>query len=170
MAENLAVKLIDYTGGAAFGEYVESLKGKTVFTEKTGTNSVILDSCDDLDKVARNLAFSVSLYSDQMCTAPQNFFIPETGMQVGETLVPYEEVVQKIAAAVTSLATNPKAGPHVLGAIQNAATYERVQQLAFDGGRSIRAHGTVANPLFQNARTCSPSIHEIGADKVEQFS
>ena len=170
LAESPAVKLIDYTGGAAFGEYVESLKGKTVFTEKTGVNSVILDSCDDLDKVAQNLAFSVSLYSGQMCTAPQNFFIPETGMLVGETLVPYEEVVQKIAAAVISLVTNPKAGPHVLGAIQNAATYERVQQLAFDGGRSILAHGTVDNPLFQNARTCSPSIHEIGSDKVEQFS
>ena len=170
LAENPAIKLIDYTGGSAFGEYVEGLKGKTVFTEKTGVNSIILDSCDDLDKVAQNLAFSVSLYSGQMCTAPQNFFIPETGVRVGETLVPYEEVVQKIAAAVTGLATNPKAGPHVLGAIQSSATHERVKQLAFDGGRSILAHGTVDNPVFQNARTCSPSIHEVASHNVEQFS
>jgi acyl-CoA reductase-like NAD-dependent aldehyde dehydrogenase len=42
-----------------------------VFTEKTGVNSIILDSCDDLDKVAQNLAFSVSLYSGQMCTRPR---------------------------------------------------------------------------------------------------
>ena len=97
LAENPAVKLIDYTGGTQFGDYVESLKGKTVFTEKTGVNSIILDSCDDLDKVAQNLAFSVSLYSGQMCTAPQNFFIPETGVTVKATQVPYEEVVQKLA-------------------------------------------------------------------------
>ncbi|MBT9393835.1 phenylacetic acid degradation protein PaaN [Hymenobacter sp. NST-14] len=170
LAENPAVKLIDYTGGSAFGEYIEGLKGKTVFTEKTGVNSIILDSCPDLDKVAQNLAFSVSLYSGQMCTAPQNFFIPQDGVQVAGELVPYEEVVQKLAAAVTGLAQNPKAGPHVLGAIQSSATHERVQQLAFKGGRSILAHGSVENPVFQNARTCSPSIHEISADRVEQFS
>ena len=170
LAENPAVKLIDYTGGAQFGEYLEGLKGKTVFTEKTGVNSVILDSCDDLDKVAQNLAFSVSLYSGQMCTAPQNFFIPAGGMRVGEEQVPYEEVVQKLAAAVTGLAQNPKAGPHVLGAIQSPATHERVQKLALDGGRSVLAHGSVEHPTFKNARTCSPCIHEIGADRIEQYS
>ena len=170
LAENPAIKLIDYTGGSAFGEYIEGLKGKTVFTEKTGVNSIILDSCDDLDKVAQNLAFSVSLYSGQMCTAPQNFFIPAAGVKVAGELVPYEDVVQKISAAVTALATNPKAGPHVFGAIQSAVTHDRVKQLAFDGGRSILAHGTVDNPVFQNARTCSPSIHEIGSVNVEQFS
>jgi acyl-CoA reductase-like NAD-dependent aldehyde dehydrogenase len=84
--------------------------------------------------------------------------------------VPYEEVVQKLAAAVTGLASNPKAAPHVFGAIQNPATHDRVKQLAFDGGRSILAHGTVDNPMFANARTCSPSIHEIDSSRVEQFS
>lgn len=170
LAEHPAVKLIDYTGGASFGEYLEGLKGKTVFTEKTGVNSIILDSCDDLSKVVQNLAFSVSLYSGQMCTAPQNFFIPAAGVLVDGTPVPYEEVVQQLAAAITSLATNPKAGPHVFGAIQNAATHERVTQLAFAGSRPILAAGPVTNPLFQQARTCSPSIHEISADRVEQFS
>lgn len=170
LAESPAVKLIDYTGGNQFGEYVEGLKGKTVFTEKTGVNSIILDSCPDLDKVAQNLAFSVSLYSGQMCTAPQNFFIPATGLKVGDEQVPYEEVVAKLSNAVSGLAQNPKAAPHIFGAIQSVATHERVQQLALDGGRSILAHGPVDNPTFKNARTCSPSIHEIGSDKVEQFS
>ncbi|MBT2557143.1 phenylacetic acid degradation protein PaaN [Hymenobacter sp. ISL-91] len=170
LAENPAVKLIDYTGGSAFGEYIEGLKGKTVFTEKTGVNSIILDSCDDLDKVAQNLAFSVSLYSGQMCTAPQNFFIPEGGVKVAGEQVPYEDVVQKLAAAVTSLAQNPKAGPHVLGAIQSTATQERVRDLALEGSRSVLAHGTIENPVFQNARTCSTSIHEVEASRIEQFS
>src|SRR5690606_37024154 len=42
LAENPAVKLIDYTGGTAFGNYVESLPGKITFTEKAGVNSIIL--------------------------------------------------------------------------------------------------------------------------------
>ncbi|CAN0456352.1 unnamed protein product, partial [Phaeothamnion confervicola] len=72
LAEHKDVKLIDFTGNSAFGNYLEALPGKTVFTEKTGVNSVILDSTTDIDKTAANLAFSVNLYSGQMCTAPQN--------------------------------------------------------------------------------------------------
>ncbi|GAA3953448.1 phenylacetic acid degradation protein PaaN [Hymenobacter algoricola] len=170
LAENPAVKLIDYTGGSHFGEYLEGLKGKTVFTEKTGVNSIILDSCADLDKVAQNLAFSVSLYSGQMCTAPQNFFVPVAGVRVGEALVPYEEVVQKLAEAVRGLVANPKVGPHIVGALQSPATHERVQGLAFVGGRTVLAPGAVAHPQFAQARTCSPTIHEIDAARIEQFS
>ncbi|WP_400191657.1 phenylacetic acid degradation protein PaaN [Hymenobacter sp. B81] len=172
LAEHSAVKLIDYTGGTEFGNYIESLQsqGKTVFTEKTGVNSVILDSCDDLDKVAQNLAFSVSLYSGQMCTAPQNFFIPAQGVKVGDALVPYEEVVQKLVGAVQGLATNPKAAPHVLGAIQNPATQQRVEQLSQRGYRNALAHGKVDNPQYQNARTCSPSFYELDATDKEHFS
>lgn len=172
LAEHPAVKLIDYTGGTEFGNYIESLqsKGKTVFTEKTGVNSVILDSCDDLDKVAQNLAFSVSLYSGQMCTAPQNFFIPAEGVKVAGTLVPFDEVVQKLAGAVQGLATNPKAAPHVLGAIQNPATHQRVEQMTQSGHRNVLAHGKVENPMFQNARTCSPALYEVDATQKEHFS
>src|SRR5690606_19554408 len=81
LAEHPSVKLIDFTGNSAFGSYLEGLQGKAVFTEKTGVNSVILDSVADADKVASNLAFSLSLYSGQMCTAPQNFYIPESGIK-----------------------------------------------------------------------------------------
>ncbi len=170
LCENPAVKIIDYTGGAAFGEYVESLPGKTVFTEKTGVNSILLDSCPDLDKVAQNLAFSVSLYSGQMCTAPQNIFVPAAGVQVGDALVPYDDVVQKLAAAVQGLAQNPKAAPHVLGAIQNPATLARVQGLALAGSREALAPATYAHPQFANARTCAPAIYEVEAAQIEQFS
>ncbi|MER2997635.1 phenylacetic acid degradation protein PaaN [Pontibacter populi] len=170
LAENPKVKLIDYTGGTEFGNYIESLKGKTVFTEKAGVNSIILDSVDDLDKVAQNLAFSVSLYSGQMCTAPQNFFIPEKGIKVGGETVPYEEVVQKLADAVTGLVNNPKAGPHILGAIQNPATTERVKGASTIGGNAVLTTCDFSNPMFANARTCSPVIYEVDASNKESYS
>lgn len=170
LAENPKVKLIDYTGGTEFGNYVESLKGKTVFTEKTGVNSIILDSVEDLDKVAQNLAFSVNLYSGQMCTAPQNFFIPASGVKVAGETVPYEEVVKKIADAVTALANNPKAGPHILGAIQNPATIERVKESASIKGTTLLNSGDFSNPVFANARTCTPVIYEVDASEKESYS
>ncbi|WP_114779471.1 phenylacetic acid degradation protein PaaN [Botryobacter ruber] len=168
LAEHRKVKLIDYTGSTEFGNYIERLPGKIVFTEKTGVNSVILDSVEDLDKVVQNLAFSVSLYSGQMCTAPQNFFIPAPGVKAGEELVPYEVVVQKLADAVSSLVNNPKAAPHVLGAIQNPATVERVK--AGVSGRTILSSCDFTNPLFANARTCSPVIYEVDAADKAAYS
>ena len=46
--------------------------GKLVYTEKAGLNTIVVDSTDDLKGMLGNLAFSFSLYSGQMCTAPQN--------------------------------------------------------------------------------------------------
>ena len=73
------VRLIDYTGGNAFGEWLEdNAKQAVVFTEKAGVNTVVIDSTDDFAGMCRNLAFSFSLYSGQMCTAPQNVYLPPT--------------------------------------------------------------------------------------------
>jgi len=80
LAEHEKVKLIDYTGGSTFGNYLEGLSSKTVFTEKSAINSVLVHSATDLRESMRNLAFSASLYSGQMCTGPQNVFIPEGGV------------------------------------------------------------------------------------------
>ncbi|KAA9338910.1 phenylacetic acid degradation protein PaaN [Adhaeribacter soli] len=170
LAENPKVKVIDYTGGTEFGNYLENLPGKIVFTEKAGVNSIILDSMNDLDKVAQNLAFSLTLYSGQMCTAPQNFFIPETGVNVNGEIVPYETVAQKLADAVTALVNNPKAGPHVLGAIQNPLTENRVKDMASIKGRSVLDSCQVQNPMFHEARTCSPVIYEVNATDKEVYS
>ncbi|GAB3196760.1 phenylacetic acid degradation protein paaN [Pontibacter aydingkolensis] len=171
LAENPKVKLIDYTGGTEFGNYVESLPGKTTFTEKTGVNSIIIDSVEDMDKVAQNLAFSVSLYSGQMCTAPQNFFIPEGGVKTaaGDT-ISFDEVVKKISDAVSGLVNNPKAGPHILGAIQNPATTERVKDASSIKGKEVLSTCELANPMFANARTCTPVIYEVDATEKESYS
>jgi phenylacetic acid degradation protein paaN len=170
LAQHPAVKLIDYTGSTAFGNYLESIPGKTVFTEKAGVNSVILDSMPDLDKVAQNLAFSLCLYSGQMCTAPQNLMVPAGGVRVGETVVPYEAVVEKITGAVSALINNKMIAPHVLGAIQNQATVERVKAMAQLPGHPLLTTCDVENPLFAQARLCPPVIYEVDAAHKEVYS
>ncbi|WP_066833475.1 phenylacetic acid degradation protein PaaN [Rufibacter ruber] len=170
LAEHPLVKIIDYTGGSAFGNYLESLAKKTVFTEKAGVNSVILDSVEDLDKVMQNLAFSLTLYSGQMCTAPQNFFIPEGGITVAGVQVPYEEVVAKLGEAVTQVVNNPKAGPHVLGAIQNQVTQQRVKELSSLKGRSLLDTCEISNPSFEKARICTPVLYEVNSEDREVYS
>lgn len=165
LAEHEAVKLIDFTGNSAFGNYLEALAGKTVFTEKTGVNAVIVDSADDVDKIAANLAFSVCLYSGQMCTAPQNFYIPQGGIQTPAGVVSFDEFAAKLIANINGLVDNPKAGPYVLGAVQNKKTCDRlvdVEQL----GKVLLKSRTFVHPQFPNARVATPVVLEVNvADK-----
>ncbi len=170
LAEHADVKLIDYTGNAAFGDYLEGLKGKVVFTEKTGVNSVIIDSVDDIDKVAANLAFSLCLYSGQMCTAPQNFYIAETGVKTPSGTLSFEEVAQKLVDNINGIVDNPKAGPFVLGAIQNQKTCERVTSAEQLPGKVWLKSRAVHNPQFGKARAFAPVLVEVASDKRDVFS
>lgn len=170
LAEHPDVKLIDFTGNSAFGSYLEALSGKTVFTEKTGVNSVILDSVEDLDKVAANLAFSVNLYSGQMCTAPQNFYIPATGIKTATGTATFEEFAEKFVANINGLIDNPKAGPFVLGAIQNKRTSDRVVEAEKLSGKVWLKSRTFENPMFKKARVATPVVVEIDASKKDIFS
>lgn len=169
LAEHPDVKLIDYTGGSAFGNYIESLSKKTVFTEKAGVNSVILDSSKNLTDTIANLAFSVSLYSGQMCTAPQNIFIPSTGVKDGETIISFDETVNKIKEAISALVKNPKAGPGTLGAIQSNITLERVKTSGAIGGQVVLQSETIENPEFAEARICTPTLLVVNADQISVY-
>lgn len=170
LAEHPSVKLIDFTGNSLFGSYLEGLPGKTVFTEKTGVNSVILDSVDDVDKVAANLAFSVNLYSGQMCTAPQNFYISQGGIRTPAGTVSFDEFAQKFVMQLNSLIDNPKAAPFVLGAIQNPKTKERVIEAEKLPGKVWLKSRVFENPMFKNARLITPVVVEVDATKKDIFS
>jgi phenylacetic acid degradation protein paaN len=170
LAEHPEVKLIDYTGSSTFGNYLESLQGKNVFTEKAGVNPVILDSVQSLDAVLSNLAFSVCLYSGQMCTAPQNFFIPGGGINTPEGIVPFDEVAQRFAAAIRAIVENPKAGPFVLGAVQNGLTCKRVEDGILLGDEVVLKPEALHNPMFPQARTFTPALITVDAAKKEIFS
>jgi len=170
LAEHPDVKLIDFTGNSAFGSYLESLPGKTVFTEKTGVNSVILDSAEDIDKVAANLAFSVNLYSGQMCTAPQNFYIPAKGIETPNGTISFDQFAEKFVGNLNGLIDNPKAGPFVLGAVQNKKTNERVIEAEKLPGKVWLKSRAFENPMFKNARLATPVVVEVDSSKKEIFS
>lgn len=170
LAEHAAVKLIDYTGSSSFGSYVEGLEGKTTFTEKAGVNSVIIDSANDLKGVLGNLAFSVALYSGQMCTAPQNFFIPATGVKTPEGVVSYDDVVAMFKESVAGLAKHPKMGAGTLGAIQSDATIERAKNSSSLGGNILLGSEPVLNEQYQNARLLVPTIIEVDASETDKYT
>jgi len=169
LAEHDAVKMIDFTGSSAFGDYVESIPGKTVFTEKAGVNCCTIESVKDLKPVIQNIAFSLCLYSGQMCTAPQNIFIPEGGIKTDEGHLSYDEVVGALKQGIEGLVNHPKMGAGTLGSIQAEATYKRVQDSNQLGGKTILASGKVNNEEFADARIATPVLIELNASDTEKF-
>ena len=168
LAEDERIKLIDYTGGNEFGNYIEELEGKTTFTEKAGVNSCIVDSFEDMKAVCSNIAFSASLYSGQMCTAPQNIFISQNGVQENGQKKSSEEFIQELSNAFKQLAEHPKAGPATLGAIQNERTIARVEDSQTKGEVALTS-SKVTGAEFASSRTVSPVLRVFKSNEIEEY-
>ena len=71
LATDPRVRVIDFTGSSEFGNWLEhNARQAVVYTEKSGLNTVIVDSTDDYKGMLRNLSFSLSLYSCLLYTSP----------------------------------------------------------------------------------------------------
>lgn len=164
------VKIIDYTGSSEFGTWIEqNARQALVFTEKAGINSTIVDSVADMKAFTANLAFSLCLYSGQMCTTPQNIFIPRDGILVGGEKKSFDEVAGAIVKAVDWLLSEPARACEVLGAIQNERTAARIRQARAEGGAVLRESAAVRNEAFPEARAHSPLIVRLEAADQKLF-
>jgi len=166
------VKIIDYTGSSVFGEWIEqkAAADALVFTEKAGVNSAIIDSAADLRAMTGNLAFTLSLYSGQMCTTTQNIYVPRGGVMVGGEKKSFDQVAQAIVDAVNWLLGDAKRAAEVLGAIQNEATLQRVDNAMKDQQMNVlRPSQPVLNDAFPKARTRSPLILKVDATQKQKY-
>jgi phenylacetic acid degradation protein paaN len=160
LATNRMVGIVDFTGGPAFGGWLRKHVGaeKALHTEEAGINPVVLHSTADLAGAMRNLAFSLSLYSGQMCTAPQNIFVPAGGIPTGDGHKSFAEIGRAMAEAIDALLADPARAAGVAGAIQNPATLERIAQ-ARGLGRVVRDSAPI--PGQDGARTATPLLIEV---------
>jgi phenylacetic acid degradation protein paaN len=150
LATRAEIKLIDYTGSSTFGDWLrDNARQAQLFTEETGVNSVIIAGTTDLDAMCANLAFALSLYSGQMCTSPQNIYIPADGIDTDKGHRSFDEVAAALVAAVDGLLADPARAAGICGAIANPATEARAKTAASQG-RVLRAgaSGGDAGPLL----------------------
>ncbi|MFG3113251.1 phenylacetic acid degradation protein PaaN [Streptomyces sp. NPDC048197] len=171
LAKTLAVRpevrIIDYTGSTAFGDWLEThARQAEVHTEKAGVNTVVIDSTDDYKGMLSNLAFSLSLYSGQMCTTPQNLLIPRGGITTDAGPKSYDEVVSDLAGAVSGLLGDDARANALLGAIVNPQVKERIDAAAGLGEVAL-ASREVANPDFPGATVRTPVIVKLDGAKPD---
>jgi phenylacetic acid degradation protein paaN len=163
LAAHPGVAIVDFTGSPAFGQWVrENAATDLVFTEEAGINSIVIDSTSDFRGMCGNIAFSLSLYSGQMCTAPQNIFVPAGGIDTNDGHKSYDEVAAGIATAIDKLLGDPERAASILGTVQNEATTKRVEA-SRKLGRVVRDSAAVPVAGFEGARTASPLLLAVDA-------
>jgi phenylacetic acid degradation protein paaN len=171
LALRAEIKLIDFTGSPAHGEWLErNARQAQVFTEKAGVNPVVVDSTADFAGLARNLAFSLALYSGQMCTAPQNIFVPRDGIAVDGGRMSFDEVAQGLAQAVGKLLGDPARAVEILGAIQNDAILARLEQARQAPAEAVVLDSqALVHPQFPQARVRTPLLLRARAGAEADF-
>ncbi|HKG49717.1 MAG TPA: phenylacetic acid degradation protein PaaN [Actinomycetales bacterium] len=168
LALDPAVRIIDYTGGPSFGAWLEQeagAAGKVVCTEKAGVNTIVVDSTGDLRGALGNLAFSLALYSGQMCTTPQNVFVPRDGVDTDEGHLTLAEFCDRLADAVQRLTGDDSRAVELLGATVNdtvRAGAERLAGLASGvGGRLVLDSRRLQHPTYPDAVVRAPGIVQV---------
>ncbi|WP_164877522.1 aldehyde dehydrogenase family protein [Prescottella agglutinans] len=173
LATDPATRIVDFTGSQAFGTWLErNVENALVFTETAGVNTVILDSVRDLSATMRTLAGGLSLFSGQMCTTPQNIYIPDAGVLTDDGPVSRDDVVAALCAAIDDLAGAPRRAAAVCGALQSEATRQALEALADRAdadGTLVRRPAAYAHPEYPQARAVTPLLVRVDPRRGDQL-
>ena len=160
LVTHASVKSIDFTGGNVFGQWlIDHCRQAQVYAELAGVNNIVIDSTDAYKPMLRNLAFTLSLYSGQMCTTSQALLVPAGGIDTEDGHKSYDEVCADLARAIEGFLAKPEVAFAVLGAVQSADTSARIA-LAESGalGRVLLTSKKLDNPEFPLAEVRTPVL------------
>ncbi|MFN3987981.1 MAG: phenylacetic acid degradation protein PaaN [Rhodocyclaceae bacterium] len=168
LATHPAVKSIDFTGSNVFGQWLlDHARQAQVYAELAGVNNVVIESTDNYKAMLRNLAFTLSLYSGQMCTTTQAIIVPAGGIATDQGHKQFDEVANDLAAAIDKFLSDIGVATAVLGAIQSEATLARIAE-AGQYGKVVLPSKKLAHPEFPNAEVRTPVL--LTCDAADEAS
>ncbi|HHU11142.1 MAG TPA: phenylacetic acid degradation protein PaaN [Intrasporangiaceae bacterium] len=181
LAADLALRpqiaIIDYTGGPAFGGWLEreaGALGKAVFTEKAGVNTIVIDSTDDVRGMLANLAFSLTLYSGQMCTTPQNLYVPAAGIGTPDGVLSVPEFATALGEAIGQLTGEDARAVELLGATVNdgvRAVSAGLADLAAEAdGEIVVSPREVTHPAYPDAVVRTPGVVRLDVGREDIYT
>ena len=171
LATHPAVKSVDFTGSNVFGQWlIDNSRQAQVYAELAGVNNIVIDSTDAYKAMLGNLAFTLSLYSGQMCTTSQAIFVPAGGIDTEDGHKSYDEFCADLARAIERFLSKPEVAHAVLGAIQSADTAERID-IANSGalGKVVLASQKLDNPEFPGATVRTPVLLACDASDEKAY-
>jgi len=127
---------------------------------------------DDLEPVARSLATTMNLFTAQMCTSPQNIYVPRGGVSVGGRRASVDEVCDALVAAFRAVVAEPKRAASILATVQSPATLDLVGRMRDSGSRRgtlLLDSAPYAHPDFPAARTATPLLLRVAPDARDLY-
>jgi phenylacetic acid degradation protein paaN len=129
LATHPAVRTIDFTGSNAFGRWLmDHARQAQIYAELAGVNIVVVESSSNYKAMLKNLAFTLTLYSGQMCTTTQDILVPAGGIATDEGHKGFDQVASDLGAALDKLLADNAVATAVLGAIQSPDTLKRIDE------------------------------------------
>ncbi|GAA3259527.1 phenylacetic acid degradation protein PaaN [Nonomuraea helvata] len=169
LATHPDIRVVDFTGSTEFGGWLEeNARQALVHTEKAGVNTIVVDSTDSWRGMLGNLAFSLALYSGQMCTAPQNILVPAGGIETDEGHKSFDDVCAGLAGAVGKLLGDDARAVELTGAIVNPDVLARVED-ASSLGEVVLESRALKHPSFPDAVVRTPVIVKVSPDEAEVY-
>jgi phenylacetic acid degradation protein paaN len=164
------VRIIDFTGSNAFGEWLETHATQAVvFAEKAGVNTVVIDSTDSFKGMCFNLAFSLALYSGQMCTAPQNLYVPRDGIDTDEGHKPVDELIAGLAGTFGKLLGDDARAVELLGGVVNDGVLQRVNAVGDSSGEVVIESREITHPTYESALVRTPAVVRLDVSDSEVY-
>jgi len=165
--------IVDFTGSARFGQWVEANAHPALaFTETSGCNTVVLAGAEDLGAAIRSLATTMCMFSAQMCTSPQNVYLPPE-IDTPQGPVPRDTVAQMLADSIAALVEDPRRAAMILATIQSPMTLGLISAMRDEGearGRVLLDSRAYAHPEFPQARTATPLLVQVGKDARDLYA
>lgn len=169
LATHKDVKSVDFTGGNHFGNWLmDNCKQAQVYAELAGVNNVVIESTDAYQAMLKNLAFTLSLYSGQMCTTTQVIIVPAAGIDTDEGRKSFDQVAADLGAAIAAFVSDPKIACAVLGAIQSEDTSRRIDESP-QYAEVVLASQKLVNPEFPEAQVRTPTLLKCDASDEKAY-
>ncbi|MFA7279159.1 MAG: phenylacetic acid degradation protein PaaN [Sterolibacterium sp.] len=170
VAQRSEIRCIDFTGSPVFGTWLEeNARQALVFTEKAGVNCVIVDSTDDYPGLLKNLAYSLALYSGQMCTTPQAIFVAKEGVKTAGGIIPVVQFEADLARALNALLSDTDRALEILGAIQSPATMARIEA-SRELGEVLVESTALRHPQYPEARVQTPLLIKVDVTDLPAYA
>lgn len=169
LATHPAIRTIDFTGSSTFGQWLmDNARQAQVYAELAGVNNLVIESTDNYKGMLRNVAFSLCLYSGQMCTTTQAIIVPAGGIETDQGPKSFDEVAADLGASIGKLLADVNVATAVLGAIQSPDTLRRIAE-AGQYGRIVLSSQKIEHAQFPNAEVHSPVLLSCDASDEESY-
>ncbi|MEU5893245.1 aldehyde dehydrogenase family protein [Streptomyces sp. NPDC047461] len=163
LATDPAVRIVDFTGSAWFADWLEQhARQAAVFANRTGLNTVIVDSTEDYSGLIRGLARSLCLCSGTLRTTPQNILVPTTGIATDEGPKSLRDFGADLGEAVDRLLGHPARVTRLLGAIVGDEVRAALSRAARYGA-VLHESRSLCHPDHPGADLRSPMLVRLGA-------